>query len=171
MNNTLFSFPKPENEPVLGYAPGSPERKNPRSSQRALQKRSDRNLPVIIGGKKVKTKETGTIVMPTENKHVLAKYYKVGEKEVKAAIDAAMKAHEEWANTPWIERASVMQKIATLISGKYRWLINAATMLGQGKTTMQAEIDSPASWSTSCATTPTTPARSTATSPAATRAR
>ena len=84
----------------------------------------------------------GEIVMPTENKHVLAKYYKVGEKEVKAAIAAAMKAHEEWSNTPWIERASVMLKIATLISGKYRYLINAATMLGQGKTTMQAEIDS-----------------------------
>ena len=53
-----------------------------------------------------------------------------------------MKARQEWAETPWIDRASVMMKIATLISGKYRYLINAATMLGQGKTTMQAEIDS-----------------------------
>ena len=141
MNNTLFSFPKPENEPVLGYAPGSPERTKIREALDVLYNMEYEICP-IIGGKKVKTKDVGTIVMPTENKHVLAKYYKVGEKEVKAAIDAAMKAHEEWANTPWIERASVMQKIATLISGKYRWLINAATMLGQGKTTMQAEIDS-----------------------------
>lgn len=141
MNNTLFSFPKPENEPVLGYAPGSPERAKIREALNELYKKEYEICP-IIGGKKIKTKDTGTIVMPTENHHVLAKYYKVGEKEVNMAIDAAMKAHEEWANTPWIERASVMLKIATLISGKYRWLINAATMLGQGKTTMQAEIDS-----------------------------
>ena len=59
----------------------------------------------------------------------------------KEAIDAAMKAHEEWANTPWIDRASVIMKIATLISGKYRYILNAACMLGQGKTSMQAEID------------------------------
>lgn len=141
MNNTLFSFPKPANEPVLGYNPGSPERKAIREALEDLYKKTTTIYP-IIGGKEVKTAEMGEIVMPTENKHVLAKYYKVGEKEVKAAIAAAMKAHEEWANTPWIDRASVMLKIATLISGKYRWLINAATMLGQGKTTMQAEIDS-----------------------------
>lgn len=141
MNNAIFSFPKPENEPVLGYKPGSPERKAIREALEELYN-TVTDIPAIIGGKEVRTSETGTVVMPTENKHVLAKYYKVGEAEVKMAIDAAMKAHEEWANTPWIDRASVMLKIATLITGKYRWLINAATMLGQGKTTMQAEIDS-----------------------------
>ena len=141
MNNTIFTFPKPENEPVLGYKPGSAERKEIRKALEDLYKKTTTICP-IIGGKEVKTAEMGEIVMPTDNKHVLAKYYKVGEKEVKAAIAAAMKAHEEWANTPWIDRASVMLKIATLISGKYRYLINAATMLGQGKTTMQAEIDS-----------------------------
>lgn len=141
MNNTIFSFPKPENEPVLGYKPGSAERKAIREALDELYN-TVTDIPAIIGGQEVRTAETGTVVMPTENKHVLAKYYKVGEKEVKMAIDAAMKAHEEWANTPWIDRASVMLKIATLITGKYRWLINAATMLGQGKTTMQAEIDS-----------------------------
>ncbi len=141
MNNTIFSFPKPENEPVLGYKPGSAERKEIRKALDELYNVVT-DIPAIIGGKEVRTSETGTVVMPTENHHVLAKYYKVGEKEVQMAIEAAMKAHEEWANTPWIDRASVMQKIATLICGKYRWLINAATMLGQGKTTMQAEIDS-----------------------------
>ena len=141
MNNSIYLFPKPENEPVLGYAPGSPERT-------ALRKALDElyntvtEIPAIIGGKEVRTKNMGEVVMPTENHHVLARYHKVGEKEVKAAIAAAMKAQREWADTPWIDRASVMLKIATLISGKYRWLINAATMLGQGKTTMQAEIDS-----------------------------
>lgn len=141
MNNTIFKFPKPANEPVLGYKPGSPERKEIRKALEELYAKTTTICP-IIGGKEVKTAEMGEIVMPTDNKHVLAKYYKVGEKEVKDAIAASLKAHEEWANTPWLDRASVMLKIATLISGKYRWLINAATMLGQGKTTMQAEIDS-----------------------------
>ena len=141
MNNTIFTFPKPENEPVLGYKPGSPERKEIRKALEELYNKTTTIYP-IIGGKEVKTAEMGEIVMPTDNKHVLAKYYKVTEKEVKAAIAASMKAHEEWANTPWLDRASVMLRIATLICGKYRWLINAATMLGQGKTTMQAEIDS-----------------------------
>ena len=141
MNNSIFMFPKPENEPVKGYAPGSPERAEIRKALDELYAKVT-EIPAIIGGKEVKTKNMGEVVMPTENHHVLARYHKVGEKEVKAAIAAAMKAQKEWADTPWIDRASVMLKIATLISGKYRWLINAATMLGQGKTTMQAEIDS-----------------------------
>lgn len=140
MNNTIFSFPKPANEPVLGYRPGSAERKEIRKALDELYNVVT-DIPAIIGGKEVRTADTGTVVMPTEKDHVLAKYYKVGEKEVQMAVEAAMKAHEEWAGTPWIDRASVMLKIATLVSGKYRWLINAATMLGQGKTTMQAEID------------------------------
>lgn len=141
MNNTIYYFPKPENEPVLGYAPGSPERKKIREALEQLAGEVTTIYP-IIGGKEVTTSEMGEIVMPTDNKHVLAKYYKVGEKEVQDAIAAAMKAHKEWAATPWMDRASVMLKIATLIAGKYRYLLNAATMLGQGKTTMQAEIDS-----------------------------
>ena len=141
MNNSIFVFPKPANEPVLGYAPGSPERKEIRKALNELYNKVT-EIPAIIGGKEVKTRQMGEIVMPTENGHVLARYHKVGEKEVRAAIAAALKAQREWADTPWIDRASVMLKIATLISGKYRYLINAATMLGQGKTTMQAEIDS-----------------------------
>ena len=141
MNNTIFSFPKPENEPVKGYNPGSPERKEIRKALDELYAVVT-DIPVIIGGREVRTGNTGRVVMPTENSHLLATYHKVGEQEVRDAIDAAMKAHEQWANTPWIDRASVMLKIATLIEGKYRYLINAATMLGQGKTTMQAEIDS-----------------------------
>ncbi|MBP3763635.1 MAG: L-glutamate gamma-semialdehyde dehydrogenase [Bacteroidales bacterium] len=141
MNNSIYVFPKPQNEPVLGYAPGSPERAEIRKALDELYA-TVTEIPVIIGGKEVKTKDMGEVVMPTENKHVLARYHKVGEKEVRAAIDAAMKAHKEWSEMPWIDRASIMLRIATLISGKYRYLINAATMLGQGKTTMQAEIDS-----------------------------
>lgn len=141
MNNSIYVFPKPQNEPVLGYAPGSAERKEIRKALDELYN-TVTEIPVIIGGKEVKTKEVGEVIMPTEKKHVLARYHKVGEKEVRAAIDAAMKAHKEWSEMPWIDRASIMLRIATLVSGKYRYLINAATMLGQGKTTMQAEIDS-----------------------------
>ncbi|MBO4741676.1 MAG: L-glutamate gamma-semialdehyde dehydrogenase [Bacteroidales bacterium] len=141
MNNTIFSFPKPANEPVKGYAPGSDERKKIRQAMDQLLAEVT-EIPIIIGGKEVRTNNMGEVVMPTDNKHVLARYHKVSEKEVQMAIDAAMAAHREWEETPWIDRASVMQKIATLIAGKYRYLINAATMLGQGKTTMQAEIDS-----------------------------
>lgn len=141
MNNMIFKFPKPENEPVKGYAPGSQERKAIRTALEEMYN-TVTEIPIIIGGKEIRTKETGTVVMPTENKHVLAKYYKVTEKEVKLAIKTAMAAHDQWANMPWLERASIMQRIATLVSDKYRYLINAATMLGQGKTTMQAEIDS-----------------------------
>ena len=141
MNNTIFSFPKPANEPVLGYAPGSPERKKIREALDQLYN-TVTEIPVIIGGQEIRTGNIGNVVMPTEHGHVLAHYHKVGEKEVQMAIEAAMKARQQWADTPWIERASICQKIATLIAGKYRYLINAATMLGQGKTTMQAEIDS-----------------------------
>ena len=74
MNNTIFTFPKPENEPVLGYKPGSPERKEIRKALEDLYKKTTTICP-IIGGKEVKTAEMGEIVMPTDNKHVLAKYY------------------------------------------------------------------------------------------------
>lgn len=141
MNNMIFSFPKPDNEPVLGYAPGSPERKAIKAELDKLYA-TVTDIPIIIGGKEIRTKETGNVVMPTENHHVLATYAKVGKKEVQLAIKTAMEAHKAWADMPWIERASIMQKIATLVSGKYRYLLNAACMLGQGKTTMQAEIDS-----------------------------
>ena len=132
MNNSLYAFPKPKNEPVYGYAPGSVERKKLREELEKMYKEQI-EIPIIVGGKEIKTESTGKVVMPTEKDHVLATYYKVTEKEVQMAIDAAMKAHEEWANTPWIDRASVILKIATLISGKYRYILNAACMLGQGK--------------------------------------
>ncbi|MBQ0015368.1 MAG: L-glutamate gamma-semialdehyde dehydrogenase [Bacteroidales bacterium] len=141
MNNTIFSFPKPTNEPVRGYNPGSSDRKQIRLALDELLN-TVTEIPIIIGGKEIRTGNMGQVVMPTDHHHVLAQYHKVSEKEVQMAIAAAMEARREWANTPWMDRASVCLKIATLICGKYRYLINAATMLGQGKTTMQAEIDS-----------------------------
>ena len=141
MNNALFSFREPKNEPGFSYAPGTPERK---LLKEELERQFNQciEIPCIIGGKEVKTGDMGKVVMPTNHKHVLAKYHKVGKKEVQMAIDAALAAKKQWEDTPWIERASIMMRIGELLSKKYRYVINAATMLGQGKNPMQAEIDS-----------------------------
>jgi len=140
MNNAVFSFNKPENEPVLKYLKGSPERI-------ALEKELERlsnteiEIPLIINGKEVFTGNTGKVVMPHNHKHVLATYHMAGEKEVQMAIDAALAAKPMWENISWLERSSIMLKVAKLISEKYRATINASTMLGQSKTIYQAEID------------------------------
>ena len=140
MNNAVFIFDYPENEPVRSYVPGSRDRKD---LQAELDRLSSMQLeiPLIIGGKEVYTNNTGTVTMPHDHGHVLARYHKAGETEVKMAIDAALKAHREWESFSWFERASVTLKVAELLSKKYRMLINAATMLGQGKSAFQAEID------------------------------
>ena len=142
MNNASYLFREPKNEPVYSYAPGTPERA---ALKAELEKQYNQciEIPLIIGGKDVKTGNMGTVVMPTEHKHVLAKYHKVGKKEVQMAIDAAMAAREKWESMPWIQRASIMMKAAELLATKYRYVLNAATMLGQGKSPMQAEIDCP----------------------------
>lgn len=142
MNNALFKFQKPVNEPIKSYAPGSVEKAE---LKKALDKLASEkwDVPLIIGGKEVRTGNMGNIVMPHDHKHVLGTYHKAGEKEVQMAIDAAMKAHGQWSDLPWVERASIMQRAAELISTKYRYLVNASVMLGQSKNPYQAEIDSP----------------------------
>ncbi|HPB57103.1 MAG TPA: L-glutamate gamma-semialdehyde dehydrogenase [Bacteroidales bacterium] len=141
MNNALFNFREPSNEPIYSYAPGSPERA---LLQEELERQYNQviEIPIIIGGKEIKTGKMGKVVMPCDHGHVLAHYHMVTEKEVKMAIDAAMEAKKSWEQIPWIERASIMMKAAELLSKKYRYILNAATMLGQGKNAYQAEIDS-----------------------------
>lgn len=141
MNNSIFNFPKPNNEPVLGYLPGSPERV---ALDSELQRQSSMvvEIPLIIDGKEIRTGNTEKVVMPHNHGHVLAIYHKAGEKEIKMAVDAAVKAHKIWSETDWRVRASIMLKIAELLATKYRPVINAATMLGQSKNIFQAEIDS-----------------------------
>ena len=142
MNNSIYRFHKPDNEPVLSYAPGTPEKA---ALKKVLKQVSSEewDIPMIIGGKEVRSGNTGKVVMPHDHKHVLATYHKAGEKEVQMAIDAAIKAHKEWSELPWIERASVMMRIAELFTTKYRYLLNASVMLGQSKSPFQAEIDAP----------------------------
>jgi 1-pyrroline-5-carboxylate dehydrogenase len=142
MNNSIYRFQKPENEPVKSYAPGTPEKVALKQALKQLSS-EEWDIPLIIGGKEVRTGNTGKVVMPHNHKHVLATYHKAGEKEVQLAIDAAMKAHQAWSELPWIERASVMMRIAELFATKYRYLLNASVMLGQSKSPYQAEIDAP----------------------------
>jgi len=141
MNNSINNFPLPANEPVLKYLNGSPERI---ALEKELERQSSTvvEIPLIIDGKEVFTGNTAKVVMPHNHSHTLAVYHKAGEKEVKMAIDAAMKAHVLWSEVNWATRASIMLKIAELLSTKYRATINAATMLGQSKNIYQAEIDS-----------------------------
>ncbi|MDD2962385.1 MAG: L-glutamate gamma-semialdehyde dehydrogenase [Bacteroidales bacterium] len=141
MNNALYNFERPKNEPVLSYAPGSPERL-------CLKDELDRqmaqvvDIPLVIGGKEIRTGKTQKVVMPHDHQHVLGHCHLAGEAEVKMAIDAALAAREIWANFSWLDRTTIMLKAADLIRRKYRPRINAATMLGQSKSAHQAEIDS-----------------------------
>lgn len=142
MDNAIFRFAKPENEPVKAYAPGSSEKAVLKSALAQLETEKW-EIPLIIGGKEIYTGDTGNVVMPHDHHHVLATYHKAGEKEVQMAIDAAMKAHKEWSELPWIERASLMMRVAELFATKYRYMLNASVMLGQSKNPFQAEIDAP----------------------------
>jgi len=141
MNNAVFSFREPKNEPVKGYAPGSEERKLLKE-ELERQFNTQVEIPLIIGGKEIRTGKIGKVVMPTDHNHVLATYHQCTDKEVQMAIDAAMNAKEAWGSLPWIERCSIVMRAAELFATKYRYVINAATMLGQAKNAMQAEIDS-----------------------------
>lgn len=141
MNNAIFNFKEPQNEPTYSYLPGSEET---RQLKAELERQSNQviDIPLIIGGKEIRTGKTGKVVMPCKHSHVLATYHMATEKEVKMAIDEALKAKEAWMTLSWLERASIIMKAAELLSKKYRHVINASTMLGQGKNVFQAEIDS-----------------------------
>ena len=141
MNNSLIQFPTPANEPVKTYLAGSPERVE---LEKELERQSKLvvDIPIIIGGKEIRTGDTGKVTCPHDHKHVLATYHKVGKKEVELAVKTAMKAWKEWSETPWTTRAAIVMKMAELLATKYRPILNAATMLGQSKNIYQAEIDS-----------------------------
>lgn len=141
MSLGYFSYPMPVNEPVLSYAPGSPERKRLKEILAELKKERI-DIPMYIGNKEVRTNRKGTIHPPHDITHTLATYSEANEKHVKQAIDAALAAREGWANMDWETRANIFLKAADLMSTKYRPYMNGTTMLGQSKTVFQAEIDS-----------------------------
>jgi 1-pyrroline-5-carboxylate dehydrogenase len=135
--------PTPVNEPVVSYAPGTPQRTSLKARLAAMA--GERiEIPLIIGGKDVRTGKLGQSVMPHDHAHVLADYHKASEEHIVAAIEAARAAHAEWSAWPWEDRAAVMLKAAELLTTTWRDTVNAATMLGQSKTAHQAEIDAAA---------------------------
>ena len=140
MNETIIHIPKPSNEPVYQYAPGSDERKSIIQAINEIQKKKIEIMP-IVGGKKIKTDDLGKVVMPHNHKHILASYHKATPEIVHDAIENAMALKPVWEDFPWEERASIAMKAAELISKKYRFTLNVATMLGQSKNVYQAEID------------------------------
>jgi 1-pyrroline-5-carboxylate dehydrogenase len=136
----IFHPPKPVNEPVKDYAPGSPEREE--LKRRLDQMQSERiEVPLVIGGEDVTTGKTAEVVMPHRRSHVLADVHQGGAGEVERAIEAAAEAWEDWSRMPWEERAAIFLRAAELLAGPWRSTLNAATMLGQSKTAHQAEID------------------------------
>jgi len=140
MNNAIYNFQTPQNEPVLSYLKGSSERDGI-EKELLIQVQQEIEIPLIIGGKEIRTGDTDIVVMPHNHGHVLATYHKAGPKEVEMAAKAAVEAHRGWSSLPWTIRASILLKAAELISHKYRHVMNAVTMLGQSKNIYQSEID------------------------------
>lgn len=141
MSDALFRTPTAVNEPISAYKPGDAARKE-LEKQVATFRKETVEIPLVIGGKEIRTGKTLDAVEPHRHSHVLAKVHQAGEKEVAQAIDASLKAKREWENLGWQDRAAVFLKAAELLAGKYRPILNAATMLNQSKTCHQAEIDS-----------------------------
>lgn len=141
MGNGFFKVPPAFNEPVKSYAPGSPEREAVLKQYDEYYK-GNADIPLTIGGQQVRTGKTRSIAPPHDHQHTVGQYHLASEKEVKQAVDAALKARRDWAALTWEQRASVFLKAAELIAGPYRDRINAATMMAQSKTVHQAEIDS-----------------------------
>jgi 1-pyrroline-5-carboxylate dehydrogenase len=141
MSNAPWRAPRPENEPVLSYARGSPERAA-LEARLAEMSRSEVEIPLEIGGKPVRTGKLGECRKPHAHRHLLGRFHNGGKAEVEAAARAAAAAWPSWSTTPWEKRAAVFLKAADLLAGPWRATLNAATMLGQSKNAYQAEIDS-----------------------------
>ena len=141
MFNGVFHVPQPVNEPIFGYAPGSREKKELKSKLKELLS-TQADVPMIIGGQEVRNGKTVPMVCPHARKHVLGHYHRGEDANVHQAIEAANAAKKDWSTMPWDSRAIVLLKAAELLAGKYRPILNAATMLNMSKTPHQAEIDS-----------------------------
>jgi 1-pyrroline-5-carboxylate dehydrogenase len=135
-----FSYPLPANEPVLSYGPMSAEKIALKKTIVEL-KSVEIDVPMYIGNKEVRTNNKVAMHPPHEIKHTLGYFHTGNEKHVQQAIEAALAAKESWSNMSWENRAGIFLKAADLLSTKYRTYINGATMLGQSKNVMQAELD------------------------------
>jgi len=140
MSNTYFEVPEPYNEPIKSYAPGTPERAELQAKLEEMQSQK-LDIPLIIGGKEIRTGNTSPLRVPHDHSIDLGVYHKAGEKEVNMAVEAALEARKEWSEMPWEHRVTIFQKAADLLAGPWRATLNAATMIGQSKSAYQAEID------------------------------
>jgi 1-pyrroline-5-carboxylate dehydrogenase len=141
MSNSVAATPVPVNEPVHKYQPGSESRAAIRERLRSMLA-APVEVPLVIGGREVRTGDTMPAVCPHDHGHVLATVHLAGPAEVEAAVAAAAAAWREWSEADWEDRAAVFLKAADLLAGPWRDTLNAATMLNQSKTVIQAEIDS-----------------------------
>lgn len=140
MPKGIYRLPKIANEPVLSYAPGTQERKALQLKLAELNK-GGLDLPMIIGGKEVRTNNLIDIRPPHNHKNVLGHYHQGDKSHVEMAIDAALRAKPAWEAMNWESRAAIFLKAADLIAGPYRAEFNAVTMIGQSKNAFQSEID------------------------------
>ncbi len=138
--NGITTVPYPECEPILGFAPGSPEKASLKSQLKKMMS-EEIEIPLIIGGQEVRTGNLADCRCPHDHNHLLGRYHKAGPDEIKMAVDASQEAWKSWSEMNWMSRASIFLRAAELLAGKYRDVLNAATMLGQSKTPHQAEID------------------------------
>jgi 1-pyrroline-5-carboxylate dehydrogenase len=139
--NAIIKAPLPFNEPVYSYAPGSREKKDVKAHlEKMLDERIE--IPLIIGGKEILSGNMADCRCPHDHNHLLAQYHKAGPPELDKAVKEAQKAWKGWSEMDWMSRASIFLRAAELLATKYRYILNAATMLGQSKTVHQAEIDS-----------------------------
>ena len=140
MSNAYFTIKRPDNDAFRGYLPGSKERAELKE-ELARQSNEIVKIPLIIGGKEIFTEKTFKVTMPHDHGHVIAECSMAGEKELTMAVDAALAAKKAWDEMPWEHRSAIFLKAADMITGPYRKVLNASTMLGQSKTVFQAEID------------------------------
>ena len=141
MSTGFFNVPVAVNEPVKTYAPGSAEREEVLKTFKEMYQTTV-DIPLYIGGEEVRTGNTKKLFPPFDHQHHLGVYHTADQQIVQKAIDTALEARKKWSQMAWEHRASIFLKAAELIAGPYRAKINAATMIAQGKTVHQAEIDS-----------------------------
>lgn len=140
MTRGFFNVPIAVNEPIKGYAPGSPEREELLATYKEMYAKSE-DIPMYINGEEVRTNNTKSIHPPHDHKHSVGQYHVADKKHVETAISTALQAREAWSSLSWMERASVFLKAAELLAGPYRAKMNASTMISQSKNMHQAEID------------------------------
>jgi 1-pyrroline-5-carboxylate dehydrogenase len=136
-----WNIPLPRNEPVLSYAPGSPERNALKAALNAVGSRQV-EIPAVVAGRETRTGVTHDVVSPHCHRRVLAKTHQADRATIEAAVNAAVEAQRDWGHWRFEDRAAVFLRAAEMLATTHRQLLNAATMLGQSKTAFQAEIDS-----------------------------